>query len=512
MLKKVILSTALAAMCWTAESASVAAQGDLKAVVDSSMKAMGAAGVRTMAISGTGFSSAVGQAFTPQAAWWRKFSNRDYVRSIDFDAKGWRLHRVVGEGENPPLGGAGRINPSPAETQDLVIKLGGESINGPVRGQGIDARSAEFTNEVEFAMVPVGFFRMALDKNASVKSETVSGKKYTVVTFPLELEARNGAFKTTVSGWINDRGLLDRVATTIDNQVLGDIVWEATFSGWKDFGGVKMPTRIVQRQGEPRYSELNVTDVKVNVPVDLTLPPHKGEGEGEGGGGGARAASSPVEDLGDGAWLVLGGNAGVIVELADYLVAVEGPTSDARAEQIISQAKKLAPNKPIRYVLVSHAHYDHIGGLRAFVAEGATIVAHEGNRGFFERAFANPHTLAPDRLSKMKPQPPVKVEYVGDRKVFTDGMRSVEMHRVRGSTHNAYMMMMYLPKQKILIEADEFNVPGHEPKAPENLYEVNLLANIERLKLDVDRILPIHVPAGNRKVMLAELKKTAGRP
>ncbi len=502
MLKKAVMSGGLAALCWIV----VSAQSDVKTVVDKSMKAMGAEGVRTMVIAGTGFSSSVGQAFSPHSGWWRKFSNTDYVRSIDFDAKGWRLHRIVAEGEHPPRGGAGRITPSPAETQDSVIRVGAKSHNAPVRGQGIDARAPDFTNEVEYALLPIGFLKTALEKSATVKTETVSGKRYTVLTFPMENPGRNGAFKTSMSGWINDQGYVERVATTVDNPVLGDIVWDAAYSGWKDFGGVKVPTRIVQHQGEPTFFELTVSDVKVNVPVDLTLPAETSE---EAGGGGA-ALSAP-EDLGDGAWLIPGGLAGVVVEFNDQLVAIEGPTSDARAEQIITQAKRLAPNKPLRYVINTHAHFDHAGGLRAFVAEGATILTHEGNKGYFERVFAAPHTLVPDTLFKMTPHPTVKVEYMGDKKVLTDGARTIEVHRVRGSTHNASMMMVYLPKQKVLIEADEFNLPAHPPMPPDNLYEVNLLANIERLKLDVDRILPIHVPAGNRKVLLAELKKSAGK-
>jgi hypothetical protein len=120
-------------------------------------------------------------------------------------------------------------------------------------------------------------------------------------------------------------------------------------------------------------------------------------------------------------------------------------------------------------------------------------------------------------MQKMAPKAKVKVEYVGDKKVFTDGAgHTFETYLVKGSTHNAYMLMVYLPAQKVLIEADEFNVLGNPapttPAAMPNQYQVNLLKDIEDLKLDVDRIIPIHLPnPQTRKVTLAELKLAAGK-
>ena len=198
----------------------------------------------------------------------------------------------------------------------------------------------------------------------------------------------------------------------------------------------------------------------------------------------------------------------------DYIVVIEGPQNEARGETIIAEAKKLVPNKPIKYVINTHAHFDHASGLRPFVAEGATIVTSQGNKGYYEHIFQNPHTLVPDRLSQMSPKPKTKVEYVAEKKVMTDGEHSIEMYHVDNSMHCEAMLMIYLPKQKVLIEADEFNVPNQvatAPPQPINQYQVNLLANIDRLKLDVDRIIPIHLPGDNRKVSISELKMAAGK-
>jgi glyoxylase-like metal-dependent hydrolase (beta-lactamase superfamily II) len=193
---------------------------------------------------------------------------------------------------------------------------------------------------------------------------------------------------------------------------------------------------------------------------------------------------------------------------------IEGPQSEARADAIIGQAKMLIPNKPIKYVINTHTHTDHSGGLRRFVAEGATIVTSQVNKGFYEHMLKYPHALVPDKMQGMNPQPKIKVEYVGESRKMTDGEHEIDIYHVDNSLHADDMLMIYLPKQKILMEADEFNVPGQVRTAPPatiNTYQTNLMANIDRLKLDIDRIIPIHLPGDNRKVAFSELKMEIGR-
>ena len=87
----------------------------------------------------------------------------------------------------------------------------------------------------------------------------------------------------------------------------------------------------------------------------------------------------------------------IAVDFKDYIVVIEGATNDERANAVITEAKRLIPNKPISYVVNTHQHFDHSGGLRAFVAEGATVITHEVNKPYYEKIWAAPHTLSPDR-------------------------------------------------------------------------------------------------------------------
>jgi len=527
MFRKALITTGLATvLVWV-----VSAQSDLKSVVDKSMKAMGVENVKTLTLTGEGGDGSVGQAYSAFSDRWRWTASKNWTHSVDFDAKGWRDVRDRSEGEPAnQCGGAGTTCPAPSQNGAVAVTT-----------------ANNFNNQIQFAMLPLGFLKMALEKNATVSKE----KKFTVLSFPME----NGtAYKTSVKGYIDDKGMVDRVETLIDNGMLGDIKWEATFSNYKDFGGVKVPTTIVQRQGGPKIWEMTVADLKVNQPVDMTPPAGRGgrgapggpaaakggdgkappvfaggDGKGKGGPGGAKGgpggpggggrggpAAIESEDLGGGFWLVTGGYGAVVANFKDYIIVIEGPSNDMRADQIISEAKRLVPGKPIKYVINTHAHFDHSQGLRDFVAEGATIITNQGNKGYFEKVLANPHTLVPDNLQKKNPKPKIKVEYVGDMKKITDGTQEIDLYKVLNSTHNNAMLMAYLPKQKILIEADEFNVLGNPapttPAANPNQYQVNLLANIERLNLDVDRIIPIHLPTpATRKVTLTELKLAAGK-
>ena len=237
----------------------------------------------------------------------------------------------------------------------------------------------------------------------------------------------------------------------IDNPILGDMPFEAVYSDYKDFAGVKFPTRIVQRQGGHPIFDLTVADVQPNAPVTIQPPQGRGGAPAAAGGGaagGAQANAAPSEKLADGVYLILGGYASVAVEFKDHLAIVESGQSEARGEAVIAEAKRLVPNKPIRYVVNTHHHFDHSSGLRPLVAEGATVVTHQINKSFYERVFTAPRTLNPDRLARSPRKP--TFETMTDRKVLTDGNQTLELHHLRGSGHNEGIIVAYLPKERIL--------------------------------------------------------------
>ena len=218
----------------------------------------------------------------------------------------------------------------------------------------------------------------------------------------------------------------------------------------------------------------------------------------------------PTEKIADGVYLIRGAGAiSLAFEFKDYAVIMEGPGDEARGEAVIAETKKLIPNKPIRYLINTHHHFDHSSGLRPFVAEGATIVTHQVNKPWFEKVLASPRTLSPDRLQQSKKK--VTIEAVDDKKVLTDGNQVIELYHIRGNGHNAGLLFAYLPKQKILIQADMLGVPTPNAPLAVSPYGENFLMNLDRLKLDVTTMIPIHLPANAKLVMWADVMKSLGR-
>ncbi|MEO5922855.1 MAG: MBL fold metallo-hydrolase [Bryobacteraceae bacterium] len=511
MFKKLWVSASVATLAFVW---SLAAQSPAQKVIDDAMKAMGVSDVKTLTLWGEGGDGAIGQQRISAGDYWRWYYNADVIRGYDFDANGFRTKRVRWEGSMPPGGGNGTTTPAPMQTQDQITQAN------------------NFNAQIEMAMTPIGFLKAAAANKATLASRTEKdnkgkAKKWTVLSYPVTGGQGKATYATTVNGYIDEKNMVQKVEVLISQDFLGDVKWDAQFTDWKDFGGVKFPGKIVQRQWNPKIFELTVSNVKINEPVDLTPPaaaagkggPGAAKGAGPGaakGGGTPPAAPAGIsEDLGGGFWLITGGYASIVADFKDYVMIVELGSNDDRTVQVLAEARRLVPNKPIRYVINTHFHFDHTGGLRAAVAEGITILTHEVNRGLYESVMANPHKLIPDVLEMKSPRPKAKVEYVGDKHVFTDGTHTIETYHLEGSTHNDGMLIVYLPQQKILLNGDEFNVNGQAPREPvanPNGYQVNLQNQVDRLKLDIQRHIPVHLPGDARKVTAQELRFMAGRP
>jgi glyoxylase-like metal-dependent hydrolase (beta-lactamase superfamily II) len=457
---------------------------DAKAVVANASQAMGVSTLKTVQYSATGLDFALGQAPNPSSPW-PKFINKSYSRTIDFEAPASRVERVRMQGENPPRGGG----------QQPIV---GEQ---PVNQTIIVRADTPWVQQLEIVMMPHGFLRAAAAKNATVEAKTVGGKKFNVVTF-------TGDNKAKVNGYINDRNLVERVETWIDNAFFGDMAFEAIYSDYKDVGGAQFPMHIVQKQGGYPIFDLNVTDVKPNAPAAIQAP----QGRGAAPAAAAAAATTTSEPLGDGVYLILGGYAAIAIDMKDHILILETGQSEARGQAVIAEAKRLIPNKPVKYVVNTHSHVDHSSGLRAAVSEGATILTSQMNKPYLEKILAQPHTLNPDKAQQNGKKP--IVEAVGEKKVLTDGVHTVELYHMQNFGHHDAMLLAYLPKEKVLLEADGYNPQAATatPPSPASPFTLSLVDNIRRLKLDVQRIVPVHLPPDNRVVTMAELTKWVGRP
>ena len=204
---------------------------------------------------------------------------------------------------------------------------------------------------------------------------------------------------------------------------------------------------------------------------------------------------------------LLGGSShnSLLVTFADHSLLVEAPQSEDRTQALIAKIKEIAPGKPVRDVVVTHYHFDHSGGLRGWIAQGATIVTTAGNKAFVEAMAAAPHTIRPDELSRA-PKAPVIATFTGKR-VFSEGGRVVEIHDVGPNPHVAEIAVAYLPKEGMLFVADLFTIPVEGPIAPAGAATRQFAEKIQALGLQVQKIVPAHGRVGT----IDELRQVVSR-
>jgi glyoxylase-like metal-dependent hydrolase (beta-lactamase superfamily II) len=458
---------------------------DAKTVLDGVSKAMGE--VNLLQYSGSGAFFAVGQSFTPGEPWPR-FGLKSYARTIDYQTPALRDEVVRAEGDPVARGGG---LPIPAGQRLMTAVSGTLAWSQLGEGPVNPAPAAVGDRLYQLWITPHGVVKAAVRYNATVQAVEEDGKKKTTISFAVP-----GHFKAKAV--VNDKNLVEKVESWSTNPVLGDMPTETVYADYKDFGGVRFPTRITQKQGGFPTLDLTIDKVTANPPAAIQPPDNVRQG-------GVKVLADKVAD---GVWYLTGGSHhSVVVEMSDHLVVIEGPQNDARAAAVIAEAKNLVPGKPIKYVINSHHHFDHAGGLAAFAAEGATIVTHDSSKAFFEQSLAAPRSIEPDKLAQSGKK--ATIEGMQEKRVLSDAARTVELYRIQGTAHADGLIMAYLPKEKLLIEADVYTPApaGAAPPARPNPANVALYDNIERLNLAVDLILPLH----GRKVPLAELQRWIGK-
>jgi hypothetical protein len=286
-----------------------------------------------------------------------------------------------------------------------------------------------------------------------------------------------------------------------DNANMGDVAVETRFADYEDVNGVKLPRRLTTKMDKYLQLDLSVMRNRVDADVaDLAAP--------------AAVASAPapvpppvvvtVEPVGKGIWWLAGsGNhRSVVFEFADHLVLYEVPLNEARTKAVIDKARTLSA-KPLTTAIVSHHHFDHSGGLRAAVAEGLTIVTHRANEAFFRDLLVRPHSIAPDALQKNPRE--AQFVFVDDQLVLQDAAMEVQLYHLLDNPREGTNLFAYVPRERMLVQADLYDSTWLRHSWGENV-----LTNIERRKLAVDRDVPVHGAIEPFAQMVATIKAKPG--
>ena len=456
-------------------TAPVAAQS-VQSVLQATAIAMGMENLSSIEYSGTGWQGRVGQNVAPDRDWPR-IELTAYTRAIDFEAMSSK-EEFVREGS----------------TRQFTNLLSGDyAWTLDTQGEPVPQPASAELRRLEILLTPWGFIKgaMAPGANPTMLTRNEYGGRSTVISFV--------AFeKYRVNGTINPDGLLERTQTWIPSPVVGDMYIENVYTEYQEVGGVQIP-RFHQHQdyddgaheadvsgGDHSFGLETVSELQANATLTLTVPNSV-----------MSARVQPVqvasERLGDGVWLIGGGSHhSVAIEFDNYVTVIEAPLNEERSLAVIDELNRLIPNKPIRFIVTTHHHWDHLGGLRAFVHEGATVITHDSNKPYYQEVLrAGIWTLEPDRFSLHPPEEWSEgyiFETLNEKYVLADRTTTVELYNVQGLAHAAGMLIAYIPDEKIVVQADLYFPAASTPNASARTFHRNL----QRLDLDVETIVGIH--------------------
>lgn len=486
--------------------------------------------LRCVTFSGTGYGGAVGQAFesAPNVDWPRIDTLANYTRTVNFETRTIKEEFDRKPGLNPASWkyGLGWQDGTPlqknAHQTFIVNGNDGWHMDGvgapPVRMSPEDVERGQ----LEIWMNPHGFLKAARLPGANPKAvwrwELGEMGRDGPTTIPQKMHVVSISFGTyRIDATINSQNQIQRIHTMVAEPALGDFNYEHESTNQQTFGAIKWPTAWHSHQGwDDNYGFDNVSSghnafggtfatVEPNVCPDSVPVPESVR----------RAASAAppvtVETLAPGVFLLGGGPANSIgVEFKDFLAVFEAPTNEARSLAVIEELARRVPNKPIRYLVNSHQHFDHIGGIRTYLHIGATIVTQRKNINFLNHDVLNyrARTVAPDMVSLWPPtelSEGYNYESFNERYVITDGTRAMHVYYVQPLRHVEGMAMAYLPAERILMQANLFDTHEPPPSAPTQAM-TTLYRTMRTLNLNVATIAPVH----GRPVPLSTFMKAMG--
>ncbi len=391
--------------------------------------------------------------------------------------------------------------PRTSPARNLIVIRGDTAVGMDLIQRVAAAAPGNTMTVVSRSRMPHFLLLQALDRAATLRSlgrATLDGAPQNVIAFA----AANGAQLTVY--FDAGSGLPSALEALNPDLVTGEAPTLWRYSEWKSAGKLSVPGRRVFSVAGEVVESIAYRNVRINGPTHdslYVLP-----------AGVPDLTDSIPEfakvELGRGVWLlqeVTNGYNVLVVAFKDHVMVVEPASSDAESRRAIAAVKELAPGKPIRYIVATHHHEDHTGGVRAYIAEGATLVTTAGNRAYFERIAASRRTIAPDSLSA-KPRKPV-FEMVSKRRTFSDGERTVELVDVGPSPHADEIMVAYLPQERLVFQADLFGIAWGAPVPPTNPTAAHFAKRAQELGLEFDRVASVHGRIATR----AELEESIGK-
>lgn len=336
--------------------------------------------------------------------------------------------------------------------------------------------------------LPNLLLRQALDRTNSLRylgEDQFDGRRHEVVTFVMPDTQQVALYVDAATGLVSKYELI--FVDSLEGVEASEII----FGDYQKSGNYQVPRRWINRQlgeDQTRYTvqaEFNpaVTDesFRVAAPGYVQVKPVPTNLE------------EKVDKLADGVYViqnVAGQNQNSLaVGFADHVAVVEAPGSSDGADAVIKRIHELFPGKPIRYVAMTHHHGDHIGGMRSFIAEGATVVTTAANRPVIEAMAASRQN---DRLGKV-PREPEFLLLENGRRTLKDGARELQLIDIGPNPHAKEMVIAWLPAEKVVFQGDLFFVPNNDaPFGPPQPSTASFAKKLRELGLPAEKIAAVH--------------------
>lgn len=350
------------------------------------------------------------------------------------------------------------------------------------------------------------------DQVAFVGKDIIDGRLHHVVSIP--------GWDQPIHVYIDAKTKLPSKSETLeDDSIYGDTCWEVIYGDWSEADGIKLPTtlsheinnRVINEEARTSYQLIETLDpalfsipdelqaafnpdqfawgirssqwfnryLSVGIPFDLDQ---------------RTAETLSVVAVGEGIYHFksLTHNS-LVIEMKDYLIVADAPLYDERTQVVLDEIERRWPEKPVKYLVASHFHNDHIGGIRGFGAVEATLIVGKGTKQHYKTIFKEPHTVYPDSYSSTLNKVKIKVVRPGKDLVLTDGVRRVRIFDVQ-NRHAIGSLVPFIEDSNMVFVSDLYSpefFPGPIPQ-PIIYWSQDLLQALEEKGLDIQWLVGAH--------------------
>ena len=346
----------------------------------------------------------------------------------------------------------------------------------------------------------------ALDRAATLRylgEEEIGGRKQKVISV---IRPDNQQLALSFDAQTK---LLTKYGYLYADPIAGDSEIAQAYSGYHAVGKLKLPGARVLYNSGGVVQEAEYTDIQINTrPADSVFAGPENFEALE-----APPATPPppaVSKVADDVYLLQGLNGGThnvfFVAFNDYILVVEAPEQiiyNSNSVQALQKIKETVPGKPIKYLVLTHHHSDHAGGFREYVAEGATIVTTPSTKKELEAAMPIDSSLLP----RVAGQKMLTIETVDKKRVFADDKHVLELYDIGPNPHANEILVAYLPKQKILFQADMLNPAANGTIPIAQDVTLSFSEKLQQLGLDVEKIYGVHGRAATPDELKASIER-----